>query len=75
VELFLHHAHHLYNEDVFWATVPDFNYPSVSEALTFAFDKYPAYCYSLTNRQLPFACHAWYKRKKMKHFWQPIIGF
>ena len=36
---------HLYNEDVFWATVPDnFRYPTPEEALAFAFDTTPAYC-------------------------------
>lgn len=67
--------HHLYNEDVFWANEPlDFIYPTVSEALRFSFDKYPAYCYKLTKGQLPFGCHAWYSRK-MRRFWKPIIRF
>jgi hypothetical protein len=65
---------HLYNEDVFWATVPWFKYPDSMEALQFAFDKYPDYCYKLTSGRLPFGCHSWYKRK-MKRFWKPIIGF
>ncbi|MDL2309500.1 hypothetical protein LJC39_00025 [Parabacteroides sp. OttesenSCG-928-B22] len=75
IEDFLSHRMHLYNEDVFWATqVAEFTYPDVSEALRFSFDKYPRYSYKLTKRQLPFGCHGWYKRK-MKKFWQPIIGF
>ncbi|MDR3262288.1 MAG: hypothetical protein LBT78_10725 [Tannerella sp.] len=74
IESFLDRKHHLFNEDVFWATVPDFRYPEVSEALDFAFDKYPGYCYRLKNNTLPFGCHGWYKRK-MKRFWQPVIGF
>jgi hypothetical protein len=66
---------HLYNEDVFWATeVPEFSYPSVTEALLFSFDKYPNYSFHLTNKRLPFGCHGWYKRK-MKRFWKPVIGF
>jgi hypothetical protein len=65
--------YHLYNEDVFWSTLPAFRYPSVSEALRFSFDKYPRYCYELTNHRLPFGCHGWYSRK-MKRFWKPIIG-
>lgn len=64
---------HFFNEDVFWATqLPEFVYPDAREALLFAFDKYPAYCYRLTNGQLPFGCHGWNKRK-MKRFWTPII--
>lgn len=67
--------YHLFNEDVFWALEPNnFSYSPVSEALTFAFDKYPKYSYKLTGGKLPFGCHAWYKHK-MKSFWMPIIGF
>lgn len=69
------HDHHLYNEDVFWANEPeDFVYPTVTEALHFSFDKYPAYCYKLTKGQLPFGCHAWYSRK-MRGFWSRFISF
>lgn len=67
--------HHLYNEDVFWATeAQGFLYPEAMEAIRFAFDKYPDYCYKLTNQQLPFGCHSWYKRK-MKKFWMNFISF
>lgn len=70
-----HEHHHLFNEDVFWATVPDdFRYPTWEQALKFAFDKYPAYCYHLNNNCLPFGCHAWYKRK-MRAFWHRFIPF
>lgn len=70
-----HNNNHFYNEDVFWATeIPEFQYPAPLEALHFAFDKYPSYCYKLTKGKLPFGCHAWYYRK-MKRFWKPIIGF
>ncbi len=63
---------HLFNEDVFWALEPkDFVYPSVEEALLFAFDKYPDLCYKKTGNRLPFGCHAWYKRK-MKAFWDSL---
>ncbi len=70
---------HFYNEDVFWATEINkkkiiFHYPDVQEALKFSFDKYPDLCYKLNGNKLPFGCHSWYKRK-MKKFWQPIIGF
>ena len=59
--------YHLYNEDVFWATEANgFTYPKVKEAIRFSFDKYPGYCYKLNNRQLPFGCHSWYKRKMKK---------
>lgn len=65
--------HHLYNEDVFWATEPEnFRYPSVEEALHFSFDKYPDLCYKITGGKLPMGCHAWFKRK-MKKFWADKI--
>ncbi|WP_241159963.1 DUF5672 family protein [Parabacteroides sp. ZJ-118] len=67
--------HHLYNEDAFWATEAErFLYPSVQEALRFAFDKYPDLCFKMNNKQLPFGCHAWYKRK-MRNFWTRFIPF
>jgi len=74
IKFFLEQKHHLYNEDVFWATVESFKYPEAIEALAFAFDKYPSLCYKLNNKKLPFGCHGWYKRK-MKSFWKSIIGF
>lgn len=76
IEFFLSRKRsHFYNEDVFWGTeVSEFKYPTPLEALKFSFDKYPSYCYKLNNKQLPFGCHAWYKRK-MRAFWKPVIGF
>lgn len=65
---------HFYNEDVFWATVPDrFRYPDPTEALAFAFDTTPAYCFRLTGGRLPMGCHSWSK-PKMYRFWRRFIG-
>ena len=62
---------HLYNEDVFWATVPDnFRYPTPEEAL--AFGTTPAYCYRLTGGRLPMGCHSWSK-PRMYRFWRRFI--
>lgn len=79
IDLFLRNTNnHLYNEDVFWSTIPVdkdrlyFRYPDVNEALKFAFDKNPAYCFRLMNNTLPTGCHAWSK-KKMYKFWKRII--
>ncbi len=67
--------HHLYNEDVFWATeAQGFTYPEVKDAIRFSFDKYPSYCYQLNGKRLPFGCHSWYKRK-MRKFWIHFIPF
>ena len=74
IHTFLNNKGHLYNEDVFWATVPRFRYPKATEALEFAFDKYPSLCYKLNNKKFPFGCHGWYKRK-MKSFWKSYIEF
>lgn len=62
--------YHLSNEDVFWGTIPlTFKYPTVEEALAFAFDKYPTLSWRLNNKMLPFGCHGWNKRK-MRGFWK-----
>lgn len=72
-EQFLSHDHHLYNEDVFWSLVPEeFIYPNQSEALLFAFDVKPEYCYELTKKHLPFGCHGWFK-PSVRKFWQSVI--
>lgn len=74
IERFNAERHHLYNEDVFWATVPkNFSYPSEQEALRFAIDTHPRYCYRLLGGQLPFGCHSWTKPKFYK-FWRRFIG-
>ncbi len=60
-------------EDVFWAMQPDFRYPGAMEALEFAFDKYPAWCYRLLGRRLPMGCHGWTSRK-MRPFWRRMLA-
>lgn len=71
---YLSMRHHLYNEDVFWANIESFHYPSAMRALAFSFDKYPSLCYRLNGKQLPFGCHAWFSRK-MRGFWKDKICF
>ncbi len=63
-----------YYEDVFFAVEapllnPEFKIPALEEALAFAFDTYPALCYRLNGRQLPFGCHGFNKRKAVS-FWK-----
>ena len=73
IQEYLSVHHHLFNEDVFWATVPaSFSYPKASEALSFAFDANPSYCYKLRNKQLPMGCHSWNK-PRMYRFWKNFI--
>lgn len=73
IKRYLSNSGHQWNEDVFWATVPqEFNYPPQDEALRFAFDTHPAYCYAQTGQHLPFGCHSWSK-PRMFAFWGKII--
>ncbi|MBR4995176.1 MAG: hypothetical protein IKY82_03860 [Alistipes sp.] len=72
IEEYMRGGSHLYNEDVFWATEPqEFRYPAWREALEFAIDTNPAYCYRLLGH-LPMGCHSWTK-PKMWRFWKEII--
>lgn len=74
-ERFAAEPHHLYNEDVFWATIPtEFRYPSWLEALGFAFDTNPAYCYRANGKRLPFGCHSWSKPRYWS-FWKRFINW
>lgn len=45
--------------------------PDWMTAMQFAFEKSPEACFELTNRQLPFGCHAW--EKYDRDFWKPFI--
>ena len=76
-EYLSHAKNHVFNEDVFFSIEVNkhgmnFRYPDYREALQFSFDKYPALCFEMNQRQLPFGCHSWYKRQ-MKDFWFPLI--
>lgn len=48
-----------------------YNVPDVKEALGFAFEIVPEYCYQLNNNELPFGCHAW--ERYDKNFWEPHL--
>ena len=61
-----------YHEDVFWSFEapkfdPTFKVPTAEEALPFAFEEAPRWCFEKNGRQLPFGCHAWAKYDK--EFW------
>ncbi|MBQ8501934.1 MAG: hypothetical protein IJ494_06525 [Bacteroides sp.] len=63
----------LYNEDLFWALVPqDFNYPTVETALQFAFDLKPRLCYQLNHQELPMGCHGFQHRRRVE-FWKQFL--
>jgi len=65
-----------YNEDVFWSIEAQkfdssFTVATAKEALPFAFEVAPRWCYEINGRQLPFGCHAWGRYDR--GFWEKII--
>ncbi len=73
IKLFCSKKHHLYSEDVFWATVPkEFNYPTLEEVFKFSFDVKPELCYKLSGNRLPFGCHG-ITQERIYKFWKNII--
>lgn len=64
-----HNRRHLHNEDTFWGMMPhNFRYPSETEAIRFAYDKYPALSFRRSHGTMPFGCHGWTKPKN-RAFW------
>jgi hypothetical protein len=66
----------MYNEDAFWSFEamqfdPLFRVAPLNEALKFAFEMNPAYCYNLNGGQLPFCCHAWARYDRA--FWENML--
>jgi hypothetical protein len=64
-------------EDSFWSIEApkfdrSFRVPSAEEALPFAFEVDPRWCYEKNKRQLPFGCHAWAKYDK--EFWMEVLN-
>lgn len=60
------------NEDLFWSfEAPlldqEFKIPSAKEALPFAFEKAPQWCFRKNWWRLPMGCHAWVKEGR--DFW------
>ena len=63
--------HREYNEDCFWATRPDWHYPSAEEALAFSIDLAPKEALKRLGG-LPMGCHGWSK-PQYRSFWLPFI--
>jgi len=64
------------HEDLFWSFdakrfLPGFRIPSPEEAVAFAFEPAPRYCYDVNGRKLPFGCHAWGRFDRA--FWEEKI--
>ncbi len=67
---------HFY-EDSFWSIEApkfdrSFRVPTAQEALPFAFEVDPRWCYEKNNRRLPFGCHAWARYDK--EFWTEVLN-
>lgn len=65
-------------EDLFWTQyIPSLGFimriPSPQQALSFSFERSPAYLYQQNNQQLPFGCHAWIKYD-YESFWRKFIN-
>jgi hypothetical protein len=65
-----------YHEDYFWAFqasqfLRGFRIPEPPEALGFAFEMAPRYCFEVNSGRLPFGCHAWSKYDR--EFWEPFL--
>jgi hypothetical protein len=65
-----------YPEDAFWANRArhyrsSFRVATVSEALPFAFECVPRYCFEKNRNRLPFGCHAWERYDRA--FWEPHL--
>ncbi len=73
IEHFCTNEHYFYNEDVFWALIPDdMRYPSVEEALRFSIDKKPKLCFELAGGRMPMGVHGLTKQHYLD-FWQSRI--
>jgi len=75
--LFFYSSYMTHYEDIFWSVysrffIKDFKIPTVEEALQFAFEVKPRYCYELNNYNYPFGCHAWFKHDK--DFWLDLLN-
>jgi hypothetical protein len=67
---------YIHNEDHFWANrathySPKFKVAPLENAIKFAFECVPRYCYHLNGKQLPFGCHAW--NRYDREFWEPFL--
>jgi hypothetical protein len=64
-------------EDSFWSIEApkfdrSFRVSTHEEALSFAFEVDPRWCYEKNNRRLPFGCHAWARYDR--EFWMEVLN-
>lgn len=65
-----------FRNDTFWAhdakkVKPEFRIPEPEEAVRFAFEMAPRYCFEQNGGQLPFGCHGWAKYDRK--FWERYL--
>ena len=68
---------YLLNEDLFWSLEApkidsSFKVCPAEEALPFAFEMSPEWCFQKNNMKLPFGCHAWARYDR--EFWESMIS-
>jgi hypothetical protein len=61
---------------VFWSfsaprLMESFRIPGPREALEFAFETEPRFCYQANGNRLPFGCHAWHTQER--DFWEHFL--
>jgi hypothetical protein len=64
------------NEDLFWSLEApkfdaSFRIATAEEALPFAFEMAPRWCFEKNGNKLPFACHAWARYDR--DFWASVL--
>lgn len=50
---------------------PDFTFGRIDQALTFAFEREPRFCYAQAGGRMPFGAHAWARYDRA--FWEPHL--
>jgi hypothetical protein len=64
-------------EDTFWSifllkSEKQLKIPNCEEAISFSFERSPAFLFELNGNRLPFGCHAWWKHD-YDSFWRNFI--
>jgi hypothetical protein len=64
------------NEDLFWGAAdrldPAFRIAPPQEAVSFAFEAEPRFCFEQNSHRLPFGCHQW--QAYDAEFWRPYLA-
>ena len=74
----INNHHPIRMEDIYFSIIapkyiPEIKIPGYLEAINFCIDRKPDVAMKINKKQIPFACHGFYK-PKVKNFWKPIIA-